>query len=349
MQNQALVDIARLCLALDRRAANIYTKLSAGSDVDELKVFWRRMAEEEAEHCRFWEFLLDMAERRVMPQLFDEPARIKGELESITAKVEPLWARYLAEPGVNNAFVLALRMEFYLLHPAFETLFHSMRGVIDAKNPGDDYYRHLSQFIEMLERYGKVTPELELLGETLQRLWRDNRELAHQSSIDELTGAFNRRGFFNAILPLSHLAQREGHVVGMMMADIDDFKQVNDTFGHKGGDTVLRDVAGIMRLNIRASDILGRYGGEEFIVMFTAAERQSLYDMGERIRLMVERETRQAVPVTISIGIAAGVLGENTEEELVQMMERADQCLYRAKRGGKNKVVVEGSEMEGRT
>jgi diguanylate cyclase (GGDEF)-like protein len=349
MQNQDLMDIARLCLALDCRAVTIYTKLAGGCEVEELRDFWQRMAQEEVGHCRFWEHVLELAEQRVLPPLFQEPARIKAELEALSAKLEPLWERYVADPGVNNAFVLALRIEFYLLHPAFETFFQSMSNLIEDNNPSDDYYRHLTQFIEVLNKHGRVTPELELLGETLQRLWQDNRRLARQSSVDELTNAFNRRGFFNAIVPLAHLARRENHVVGMMMADIDDFKQVNDTFGHKGGDTVLRAVADILRLNIRASDVLGRYGGEEFIIMFTAPEQESLFELGERIRCMVEKATAKAIPVTISLGIAAARLGQNAEEELINLMERADRCLYQAKRGGKNMVVVEGLEMEGRT
>lgn len=347
MQNQDLIDIAQLCLALDRRAVTIYAELARGCDHEELRDFWQRMAREEEGHCGFWERVLELAEQRVMPPLFQEPARIKAELEALHAKLGPLWERYAADPGVNNAFVLALRIEFYLLHPAFETFFHSMSNLIDENNPGDDYYRHLNQFIEVLNKYGRVTPELELLGETLQRLWRDNRRLARQSSVDELTGAFNRRGFFNAIVPLAHLARRENHMVGMMMADIDDFKQVNDTFGHKGGDTVLRKVADILRLNIRASDVLGRYGGEEFIIMFTAPERESLLELGERIRRMVERETEKTIPVTLSLGVAAARLDHNAEEELINLMERADRCLYQAKRGGKNMVVVEDQQLKG--
>jgi diguanylate cyclase (GGDEF)-like protein len=127
--------------------------------------------------------------------------------------------------------------------------------------------------------YGKASPVIELLGETLKSLWRKNRYLARQISQDELTGIFNRRGFFNAAKPLLYLSQRTQKEVGVMMLDIDDFKKLNDTHGHQAGDEILKITARSMRNSVRASDIVGRFGGEEFIIFFSSINKRSVFQI----------------------------------------------------------------------
>ena len=190
----------------------------------------------------------------------------------------------------------------------------------------------------MLLRNGEGAPEIEMLGETLQLLWKKNRELVRQLSLDELTGIYNRRGFFNAAKPFLHLARRNRQAVGFMMLDIDDFKIVNDTLGHQKGDEALRSTARILQRGVRASDILGRYGGEEFIIFFSSVRKDSTFQLAEKIRIVVEKEMADHIPLTVSIGISAGELGEKVEEGMMLLIKEADNCLYSAKNSGKNRV-----------
>lgn len=338
MEEKILVDIINLCLALDTKASQAYSEISGLSENSELKQFWENMAKEEEEHIEFWQKLLKLAKKGLLPQLFQNGEKIKAELEEIAEKVGTLIENAKSTRNISDAFLIAFQLEFFLLHPAFETLFHFIKIFDTQVNPEDVYERHLNAFIEAFNKYGTVTPELGLLGEALQRLWRENKALALQSSLDELTGILNRRGFFNILKPLSHLAQRSNLNIAIVMIDIDHFKKVNETYGHSRGDEVLLKIANILKNNIRTSDIVARYGGEEFIIYLSSVDPNSTYNIAEKIRKKVEEETTDDIPVTISGGLSYGPLTKKVEEEIVDYINKADACLYEAKGSGRNKI-----------
>lgn len=182
--------------------------------------------------------------------------------------------------------------------------------------------------------------EIFLLNETFDKLTKNNEELLVKSNIDELTGVLNRRGFYNSILPMLHLAKREKACVAVMIIDIDHFKKVNDTFGHLVGDRVLKLVASIISQNIRGADVFGRYGGEEFLVFMSQIHECNLLYTSEKIRQLVEKETSVDIPVTVSIGVSAGLLKYDVDKEFEALVKQADTCLYKAKGNGRNQVVI---------
>ena len=132
------------------------------------------------------------------------------------------------------------------------------------------------------------------------------------------------------------------------MLDLDHFKQVNDRWGHPFGDEVLREVSRLVLRNIRESDILGRYGGEEFAVVLPEANAEQAVLVGEKLRHAIEAHTfrmpdasgpgEPTVRLTISIGVASTPVDEDQDE--VELFSRADQALYEAKRTGRNRVVL---------
>ncbi|MEF9425655.1 MAG: GGDEF domain-containing protein, partial [Candidatus Mariimomonas ferrooxydans] len=230
--------------------------------------------------------------------------------------------------------------EFYMLHPAFETLFYFLKTVSVGKTPEDKYDIHIERFIKAINKYGTETPELEILGETLRRLWYESKQLTAQSFTDSLTSLLNRRGLTHSINILARLSERNKYTVGVMMIDIDHFKQINDTHGHQKGDEVLKKVAGIIKGKIRASDIVGRYGGEEILVFLPEVKSEALTDTAEKIRSGVEKGTEEDIPVTISIGCTKGLIRGDVEKELAGLIKTADECMYKAKEAGRNRVVV---------
>ncbi len=343
MSENKIIDIIKLCLSIDIKASTIYAEMADLSDSMELNSFWKNMSLEEERHVLFWEQMVLLADQNAIPQIFDDFDKIKSELDSTKNKVDILSSE-VKHPmsDISRMFLIAYRMEFYLLHPAFEKLFFfAGHADLSAPNPEEAYENHLKEFIEALTKYGKATPEMELLGETLERLWLENRNLAKQSMTDLLTGLLNRRGFFSSIQPLMYFAQRNKLTVGILMIDIDDFKQINDSYGHKKGDAILSLVAKILSKSKRTSDIIGRFGGDEFVIYLSSVNPDELFHVADKIRESVKNtENEYGLPVTISVGAASHMFEKNIEKELNELIEAADSCLYNSKKEGKNRVTI---------
>jgi diguanylate cyclase (GGDEF)-like protein len=169
--------------------------------------------------------------------------------------------------------------------------------------------------------------------------------LSRQATHDPLTGLFNRR-YLDQILygEIAH-AQQSGSLLGIVMADVDFFKHINDRYGHKAGDLMLRTVGGLMKSCVRSSDIVCRYGGEEFVIIMPGASETNVNRCAEEIRSKFEELSvmfeDQKIQATISLGAAIYPLhGESVDEVFVN----ADRAMYQAKQGGRNRVVVYSSE-----
>ncbi len=165
------------------------------------------------------------------------------------------------------------------------------------------------------------------------------------SMVDGLTGLANRRYFESRLNDEMRAARRADRPLAVVIADVDAFKQYNDTYGHLAGDEALRSVASALRVAaMRAGDVVARWGGEEFVAFFAETDREGGYQVAERLRAAVAAlgipHRRSPVPagvVTVSIGLAT-LAGRDDVDALVA---RADSALYRAKHAGRNAVAVE--------
>lgn len=157
---------------------------------------------------------------------------------------------------------------------------------------------------------------------------------------DPLTGIYNKRYFLDRLRGEYAYSVRHTVPLSLLLFDIDHFKQINDTYGHPAGDTVLKTLAQVISRTIRAEDIFARYGGEEFAVIARELESAPAYAFAERLRRVVESTRFEAegyhIPVTISVGIAT--LGPTNFLDEADMIREADQNLYVAKRAGRNRV-----------
>jgi diguanylate cyclase (GGDEF)-like protein/PAS domain S-box-containing protein len=159
---------------------------------------------------------------------------------------------------------------------------------------------------------------------------------------DPLTGALNRRSFFeNAKRERTRLGAANDSLC-VLLLDADFFKSVNDKYGHDGGDSTLQRIVNECRAEIRSSDLLGRFGGEEFAILLPASSIENGQQIAERIRERILDSGHQpgAFPCTVSIGVAASLAADETIEEIIN---RADEALYEAKAGGRNCVIVAGA------
>ncbi len=340
MSNDILREIVETCLDMDTRAIEIYRNLSQSTSNEELKKFWDHMSEEESQHVVCWKDLLGLVDEGIIPQIFSNPENTLDELKENFNKINELSVQSVQETELTENFVLAFRLEFYLLHPALERLWH-FYGIIrkEEYNPEQEYENHIHEFIVAMRTFGAVTDALEALGETVEKMWFHARSMALDANVDELTGLLNRRGFFNTMTSLASLAKRNMFDSAILMIDIDHFKRINDTFGHQAGDEVLRNVARSIKSQIRASDIAGRFGGEEFILFLPQIEKESIYPLAEKIRTAIQEETSNDIPVTVSIGGSSARVKGEVKDELHELIKRADTYLYEAKRKGRNQVI----------
>jgi len=189
----------------------------------------------------------------------------------------------------------------------------------------------------------RVIDRTEELNRALEQLSAANEQLALLSEEDKLTGAKNRHYFDAHFDEAWRNAERGGNAMSLLLIDIDHFKHINDRHGHLVGDQVLREVAEAVRAALaRSTDVLVRFGGEEFIVMLPHAELDGAIEVAHRVKAQIEQvsmhSTGEQLTVRVSIGIASTRPAPG--EEPVQLIQQADAALYRAKQTGRNRIVI---------
>lgn len=188
------------------------------------------------------------------------------------------------------------------------------------------------------------------LQDELKERNRQLEDLLHKLEImaitDHLTEIYNRRHFEEILKREFARALRYNLHLSCLMADIDHFKRINDTYGHAAGDAVLKEVARLIHSSLREVDVIGRWGGEEFIALLTQAKKADAKKVAERILQSVSAHRFQGLPenekITISIGVAS-VPEDGDIDNWEKLIKAADEALYRAKRNGRNRVELSES------
>jgi diguanylate cyclase (GGDEF)-like protein len=168
-------------------------------------------------------------------------------------------------------------------------------------------------------------------------------QVSRQAVTDELTGLANHGRFQELLATEVEQVRRYHHPLGLIMIDLDDFKRINDTYGHPQGDVVLRAVGGVVQENSRETDWPARYGGEELALILPHTDLEGAYVIAERIRTAIDQlrvsrsDGEEPLHITASLGVAAS----NSAEREV-LVAQADAALYEAKRAGKNRTVRGG-------
>ena len=167
---------------------------------------------------------------------------------------------------------------------------------------------------------------------------RAQRELARLELVDPLTDVPNRRGFFSALAPWMALARRPGQPTALVMLDLDQFKRVNDGYGHPAGDAVLRHVVELCKRQLRDSDMLGRLVGVEFAILLPRTTLAEAALVAERIRAAIEATPVKSERALIKMTASFGVTTIRPEDSTVTLFQRADEALVAAKQAGRNRV-----------
>jgi len=197
----------------------------------------------------------------------------------------------------------------------------------------------LSSQMEEINDYleDKVNERTESLLDTQKELIEDNNELAKLASTDNLTGLFNRNHMSEILLNEHSRFVRHHHRFGIIMLDIDHFKNINDNYGHDVGDQVLLQLARLFESSTRTTDHVSRWGGEEFLICCTTLETDDIQPIAETIRKIIS-ETKFDVIGKLTASLGCAII--QPDESIDELIKRADVALYEAKNNGRNQTVV---------
>jgi diguanylate cyclase (GGDEF)-like protein len=219
------------------------------------------------------------------------------------------------------------------------TALHRDEDLVTGMESGaDDYITKPFKANELRVRLRAGRRIIELQNELIEA----REALRERATHDPLTGLWNHEEILRILGRQLSRAKREGGDVSVVMADLDHFKKVNDTHGHMAGDAVLRQTSRRMLSMVRDYDYIGRYGGEEFLLVLPGCNREGAADLAGRLCLLISSEGMDIpegmIPITISFGVASTCKGSKRDAD--SLVHAADMALYRAKENGRNRVEI---------
>lgn len=260
------------------------------------------------------------------------------------------WLSIRPSPYFVSLFMAVERV--YLWHSLFILLVFALTMTLFSMRLRERIVREFNKIINAFERIHRGEyPQEQLFvksedefGIFAQQIQKASQTISQLLTTDPLTKIYNRTHFYRRLREEVHRAQRYNRPLSLIILDLDNFKRVNDELGHQAGDQLLKDVASGLNETLRTSDILARWGGEEFAIILPETKAKMAVEVAERLRMIIESlsldDHEQRVGCTASLGIA--VLRAREEEE--NLIRRADQMLYRAKENGRNQVAISPEE-----
>lgn len=300
---------------------------------------------------------LDMSDRAEMTARLREAdedfQRIMNTMQDVFYRTDAEGITRYVCPAVQN--VLGYSAEEIIGLPA--AAFYPDPAERDALVAAIRTHGHVRDFPGRMRRKDGVVIDISISTRALrdglgqyagvEGIWRDiterkrmERELARLATRDDLTGILNRRALIGQLEDALGHVRRGGPPLSVLLLDLDHFKRVNDNWGHGAGDAVLCQFAALIQSRLREIDLLGRLGGEEFVLVLAQSDEEAAGIVAERIRAAVEStpfevEGASALHLTVSLGLAQAHAGDRRASDV---LERADRALYRAKAGGRNRV-----------
>ena len=322
------LDIVRRSLDLFLRASTDETVKSHAERATRLLLEWELVSSEGA---RDRDQRLDRLTDQIQDDIDANVQIAQADSDAAVAHVEKVVARAAAWIAALGACTIALGLFAGLL--VNDVLRHLGLAVGHARRiaAGD-----LDKVIEV-HRHDEPGQLLAALEQMRSELNKQQSALERLATIDTLTGLPNRRRLEEACQIQMARVKRHGEKLSVIMIDVDKFKSVNDTHGHQAGDLVLQTVAQVLDATVRESDFVGRWGGEEFMVLCPATKRSDAGIVAEKLRAAIAAHEFPIVgSKTASFGVAELAVGEKLEHAV----ERADSALYRAKENGRNRVEL---------
>lgn len=332
--------ILELCVEMDTLAHATYTAMAEDCSSPDLAEIFRRMGLEEKHHVDWWRDLIEAWDRGLVADVVNDTDGLEQHMRQILSEMQATAPTEIKDLPDDEKLDIAARMEFFMLDPIFGEL-------LDLTEPGgarvhrEAYARHLERIVSAIEMYYTRSDLARFLARVLRRAWRDNLALATFATRDPLTALFNRRGLRGHLAQWRSWATRYDRPLGVLLIDVDDFKSVNDTHGHAVGDIALKAIADALAHTVRGSDLVARYGGDEFAVIAPETDTDELAMLANRL-LQAVRDTDlhdwDGGQIELSISAGGAVMTPDSALDIDAMLALADQGLYAAKQAGRNRV-----------
>ena len=275
-------------------------------------------------------------------------SRIVGLLEKSSRRQLVLWSAvlitvigfldYWSGPEISSAifYLLPVALTAYCSHRHVATLaafYSAFVWLLTDVVSGNEY----SSYWVLLWNSGSRLLIFLIVAKAIHYIWTQERYYRQLAHIDELTGVLNRRGLLGRTQEELLRARRFGREFSIAYIDVDDFKQVNDRFGHDSGDALLKKIAAVLREKVRATDFVGRLGGDEFAVLFVETGQPEVKHVMQKCFAALNLlNGRDGWPVSFSVGV---VTYRDFSVEVSDLIGRADGWMYKVKQNGKNNVV----------
>ena len=294
--------------------------------------------------CYIVENDLKLSDLEIMG-LFKEKYPTTTEIENVLVEVEPeekeLIKRVASEiVSEIDGVIESLEKHNQKLSEKEES-FKEIKENVEDRSVKDMVGEVLYELKEIRKQNEELKKRLEEANSQIKKLTDELEEREKEATIDFLTQVANRASFDRALSDMVNDFYRRNYPFALIMIDIDNFKKINDTYGHQAGDYVLQELARVLKSQLRARDVIARYGGEEFAIILPGVTFSQALRVAERLRRSVEKHLFKykdvQIPVTISLGLA--MMRDGLDETAI--VEKADKALYLAKRSGKNQVKTD--------
>jgi len=294
--------------------------------------------------CYLVENELNLSDLEIMG-LFKEKYPTARQVESVLVQVEPEEKELLKRVAEEIVSEVDKVIESLDAHNRSleekELSFKEIKDAVSDSTIKGLLEKILSEVSDIKSQNEELKKKLEEANGQIRKLTKELEESKREASVDFLTQVANRASFDRALSDMVNDFYRRNYPFALLMIDIDNFKKINDTYGHQAGDYVLRELARVLKSQLRARDVIARYGGEEFAILLPGVTFSQAIRVAERLRRAVEKHLfkygETVIPVTISVGVA--LMSDGLDETAI--VEKADKALYLAKRSGKNQVKTD--------